>query len=143
MKIKLTDIDAQIVSEAPSNGKQYVRKDGTWAEAVAPPNGAITVVNLTSNYTMVAANAQSYLRFAGTEQQICTVPSNASVAFPIGTQINLRQANTGVIVVAGASGVTVNFAADFLAQSRTKGSSIALIKVGTDEWDLMGDLEIA
>jgi hypothetical protein len=142
MKIKLTDIDAQVISEAPADGKQYARKDSTWSE-VAPVNGPIVVANKSSDYTLRLIDAQSYLRFTAAVQQICTIPTNANVTFPIGTQINIRQAGTGVALVAGASGVVVNYSADFLPQTRTQSSSIALIKVGTDEWDLMGDLELA
>lgn len=128
--------------EAPADGKQYARQSGAWVE-VAQVKSVIPVKNLNSNYTLSSDDGQSYLRFTSTDQQICTVPSNSSLAFPIGTQIKLRQANTGEIVVASASGVTINVATDFIAQSRTKGSSIALIKVGTDEWDLMGDLKLS
>lgn len=35
MKIKITDIDAQIVSEAPLDSKQYARKNGSWIEVAA------------------------------------------------------------------------------------------------------------
>lgn len=129
-------------NEAPTDGKQYARKNGAWIE-VPPVVGYIPVANKSDDYTLQLGDGQSYLRFTADVQQICTVPTNASVAFPIGTQVNLRQAGIGVVLVSGASGVTVNYSADFLSQSRTKSSSIALIKVGTDEWDLMGDLEIA
>lgn len=35
MKIKLTDIDAQVVSEAPNDGKEYARKGGVWVEVTS------------------------------------------------------------------------------------------------------------
>lgn len=37
-----------------------------------------------------------------------TVPTDASVAFPTGTIINIEQGGTGQVSVAGASGVTIN-----------------------------------
>ena len=35
-----------------------------------------------------------------------TVPLNSSVAFPVGSQVNLLQTGAGQVTVAGASGVT-------------------------------------
>jgi hypothetical protein len=39
-----------------------------------------------------------------------TIPTNASVPFPIGTTIKVQQRGTGQITIAGASGVTLNAA---------------------------------
>lgn len=130
------------ITDAPSNSRSYVRYNGSWNELVFP-SGQISVSSRNDNYTLTLADAQSYIRFTSEFQQICTIPSNASVAFPIGTQISIRQAGIGVALISGASGVTVSYSADFLPQTRTVSSSIALIKVGTNEWDLMGDLELA
>jgi hypothetical protein len=68
-----------------------------------------------------------------------TVPTNASVAFPVGTIIQIRQAGAGQVTVVASGGVTVNTAETL--KLRKQGSTAALVKVDTNAWDLTGDLE--
>jgi hypothetical protein len=68
-----------------------------------------------------------------------TVPTNASVAFPLGTRIPIDQWGAGQVHVVGASGVEVRRALS--AWTRTQYSRAWLEKQGTNEWLLYGDLE--
>jgi hypothetical protein len=68
------------------------------------------------------------------------VPLNSSVAFPVGSQINLLQTNTGQVTIAGASGVTVNATPGLKFRDRWSGAS--LIKRSTDGWVLVGDVSV-
>lgn len=70
-----------------------------------------------------------------------TVPDNASVAIPIGTQITVVAANTGKVTVAAASGVTVLTNETY--KLRKQGSAVTLTKVDANAWDLAGDVELA
>ena len=70
-----------------------------------------------------------------------TVPPNSSVAFATGYQLAVRQVGSGQTTIVEGSGVTVNTPETLLM--RKQGSTITLIKVATDEWDLVGDLEAA
>lgn len=65
------------------------------------------------------------------------VPLNSSVAFPVGTVINLVQTGSGQITV-GGSGVTINGTPGL--KLRTQWSSATLVKRATDTWVLIGDL---
>lgn len=67
-----------------------------------------------------------------------TVPTNASVAFPVGATINLTQTGTGTVTVVGESGVTVNYTPSNTL--RAQWSSAVLVKRATDTWLLSGDL---
>jgi hypothetical protein len=67
-----------------------------------------------------------------------TIPNNNSVAFVVGTQITVLQKNTGQTTIAGASGVTVRFTPS--NRLRAIWSSASLIKIGTNEWVVVGDL---
>lgn len=69
-----------------------------------------------------------------------TVPTNATVPFPVGTQITLRQFGAGAVSVAGAGGVTVNTPPNASAITRGQWSEIRLTKRDTDHWVLSGDL---
>ena len=66
-----------------------------------------------------------------------TVPTNASVPFPIGAQIDILQTAGGQVTVGGA-GVTINSTPGL--KLRTQWSSATLIKRATDTWVLIGDL---
>lgn len=68
-----------------------------------------------------------------------TVPLNASVAFPIGTQIDLAQIGAGKVTVAAAGGVTINSKLGNLSVG-AQYVGVTLVKIGTDSWLLLGDL---
>ena len=67
-----------------------------------------------------------------------TVPPNSSVAFPIGTQIAFAKKFETLQWVEGA-GVTINSVANSKEADKINGGTI-LHKIGTDEWDLIGNL---
>jgi hypothetical protein len=66
-----------------------------------------------------------------------TIPTNASVAFPVGSSITILQTNTGQITVSPASGVTLNYTPG--NKFRAQWSSATLMKRATDTWVLFGD----
>jgi len=90
-------------------------------------------------YTLVLTDDGKYLRFNNSSAISATIPLNASVAYPIGTQIAIRQVGAGQVTIVATSGVTINSAETLLL--RGEKSSASIIKVATDEWDLSGDLE--
>ena len=100
--------------------------------------------NVGYEYTLVLADAGQYVRLddgaATPNAVICHVPTNANVAFPVGTVITVRQV-AGQVEVRGQGGVTINTPETLLL--RAAGSTAQLVKVATNEWDLMGDLEAA
>ena len=71
---------------------------------------------------------------------ICTVPPNSSVAFALGTEIEIFQSvSTGHVKLVAGSGVTLNSRHN-LVSSSGQFSAISLKKIATDEWDVIGDL---
>lgn len=67
-----------------------------------------------------------------------TIPTNASVAFPIGTQIFFTKKAESLNFVASA-GVTINSVDNLLEMGRINCGA-SLLKIGTDEWNLIGEL---
>lgn len=68
---------------------------------------------------------------------VITVPTNAAVAFPLGTVINIYNASeTETVQIVGASGVTIVAVGDIL----TPLNEISLRKRGTNEWVVAGVL---
>jgi hypothetical protein len=68
-----------------------------------------------------------------------TIPTNASVAFDIGTVIGLRQMNTGISSFATAGTPTLRTPTGTLS-CRSQYSMIFAQKRATDEWVIYGDL---
>ncbi len=63
-----------------------------------------------------------------------TVPPNSTVAFPVGTLINLVQLGAGVVTVTAGAGVTVN--GEVVSQGQYM--SMSILKVATDTWVCLG-----
>ncbi len=70
-----------------------------------------------------------------------TVPANSSVAFPIGSQIDVIRGGAGGVTFTPAGGVTINSPYNSLT-IRARYSQVSLIKTATDTWDLFGEIEI-
>ena len=95
-----------------------------------------TFVLTDSNNTLVTANNAS--------AQTYSIPTNGSVAYPVGTQINIIQIGAGQVTInAVTSGTTTlqsTGATSAAPKLRSQYSSATLIKVGTDLWYVVGDL---
>jgi len=94
-------------------------------------------VNTTTD-SPVIADAGKLIEFSNTSTITVTIPDNTTAPFPIGTQINLLQINTGQVVVAGAVGVTVN--ANPGLKLRGQWSFATLVKRAINTWVLVGDI---
>ena len=91
----------------------------------------------TAAYTLIATDVGTLVEINMASANTLTVPTNASVAYPIGAQINLLQTGAGQVTVGGA-GVTINGTPGL--KLRAQWSAATLIKRGTDTWVLIGDL---
>ena len=67
-----------------------------------------------------------------------TVPTNATVAFPIGTQISFTK-KFATLLFAASGGVTINSVGGLLEMGRINCGA-ELLKIGTNEWNLIGEL---
>lgn len=102
------------------------------------------VINLSLNaqtgttYTFVLADNGKLVTLDNASAIAVTVPTNASVAYATGAQINIVQKGAGQVTVSGDTGVTVNATPG--AKTRAQWSAATLIKIDTDSWVLLGDL---
>lgn len=85
----------------------------------------------TDPYTLVLGDANTVKRFT-TASAAVTIPTNASVAFPVGTEVSIRQAGTGTLVLTTAS-LTINGTVPGWAQH----VEVKFRKVATDTWDVV------
>jgi hypothetical protein len=98
-----------------------------------------------TTYTFVLADADNKLVTASNASaQTYSIPTNASVAFPIGCQINIIQIGAGQVtinaVTSGTTTVLSNGASAAAPKLRVQYSSATLVKVGTDTWYVIGDI---
>lgn len=100
------------------------------------------VTDATAARTLALADRGAYIRFTSASAVALTVPTNATVAFGIGEVLNGIQAAAGQVSITGSGGVTINKPTDYNAKTRAQGAAFCLVKVATDTWDLVGDLEL-
>lgn len=117
---------------------EFVKWTGSaWETVLRSPLMAIN--NQTVAYTLALSDINKVVRIDVATGVNLTVPNNSTVAFAVGTMIHIRQVGVGQITINPAAGVNVNSAETLLL--RKDGSSATLLKVGTNDWDLTGDLE--
>jgi hypothetical protein len=98
-----------------------------------------------TTYTFVLTDANNELITASNASaQTYSIPTNASVAFPIGCQINIIQIGAGQVTInAVTSGTTTVLSTGATAAApklRAQYSVATLIKAGTDLWYVTGDI---
>jgi hypothetical protein len=108
------------------------------ADSFSPvPQFAVGINSIATSYTLQTSDSGKLIS-ASTGLTI-TVPPNASVPFPTGSQILLYKSTTATVAITAGSGVTVNApgGADEIASQH---SIATLMKLGTDNWVLGGDI---
>src|SRR5690606_27741369 len=117
-------------------GRYYLKQSGTgntgWQ--MLQPTAAITTESETSR-VLALTDAWDYIRLTNDTSCDVTVPDNDDVAFPVGTQVYLRSAGGGTYTIVEDTSVTVNPPA---GGTLVLNGDAALIKIDTDEWDLVG-----
>jgi hypothetical protein len=98
-----------------------------------------------TTYTFVLADADNKLVTASNASaQTYSIPTNASVAFPIGTQLNIIQIGAGQVTVnavtSGTTTIVSTGATPATPKCRVQYSAITLIKRDTDSWYAVGDI---
>ena len=89
----------------------------------------------TADYTLALADADKIVLMNKSGAADLTVPTNAAVAFSIGTIIGVYNVSSDAVTIVGDGGVTVRNAGD-LAQY----GEVSLRKRATDEWVLAGSV---
>ena len=125
--------------------------DGTIVNADISTTAAIGLGKLadatidikTANYPLVLADKNKFIKMNSSSNRTITVPLQATVDFPEGSQIHLIRYGSGTLEIVGESGAVILYAAPgkFL---RAQYSSATLLKCAdTNVWMLMGDLSVS
>lgn len=117
-----------------------IATQGSVVNIVNQPIGTAitTAATAGSVYTLVTTDSGKLLMCAGTASGTVQIPLNSSQAFAVGQKVDLVQMGTGTVTVVGTAGVTLRSTPSAIL--RTQYSAASVVKIGTDEWLLMGDL---
>jgi hypothetical protein len=151
---KITNLTSDLSAKAPLSSPTFT---GTPAAPTAAAgtnttqlattafvqNSANTVVidTKTDSYTLLLTDAGETLEMNSASANTVTIPLNSSVAFAIGTTLDIIQYGAGQTTIVAAGGVTL----------RSKGAALkltgqysgaTLYKRDTDEWVIVGDLTV-
>ena len=92
----------------------------------------------TASYTLVLADKNKVVEMGVGSANNLTVPLNSSVAYPVGSQINILQTGAGQTTIVATGGVTINATPGL--KMRAQWSYATLIKRATNTWVLVGDI---
>lgn len=100
----------------------------------------VTANTQTTPYTLVLADAGKLVEMNSGSTLTLTVPPNSSVAFPVGSVIEVTRLGTGAVNLVAGVGVTLRVPAGATLGLRAQYSTAGLRKRATDEWVVSGDL---
>jgi len=123
--------DAEVWVPVTVDGSSLIAQSVPSNEQAINAEAASYAFAMTDSGTIVESTSASALTF--------TVPTNASVAFPVGTRLDATQYGAGVLSIAAAAGVTIRS----LGGTGTRAlagqyASATLYKRATNEWVLVG-----
>lgn len=94
-----------------------------------------------TSYTLVLTDADlKTVWMNNASANTLTVPTNASVAFPVGTKIQVIMEGAGATSITGDTGVTVNGTSGGTVTINNQYSGAMLSKRATDTWIVTGDV---
>lgn len=101
----------------------------------------VTTNRQTASYTLALTDRGKLVETNVGAANTITVPPNSSITFPIGTKIDIAQYGAGQTTIVPGIGVTVRSAGGALKLS-AQYSGATIVKIGTDEWYLFGDITV-
>lgn len=113
-----------------------------WVTPAAPPD-AFVWRTITSNTTLVLADADNGIAANDTNAMTLTIPPESSVAWAAGDSVIVSQESTGQVTVAAGVGVTLQYrSAAFNPKTAGQYAALTLIRsVQANRWIVCGDLE--
>lgn len=133
------DVNGQSIVSA-SNGNIPITPNGTGKVVVTNHEAAMPINAQTgTTYGPVLADADKMITLSNASPITCTIPANASVAFPVGTKLNFMQLGAGAVTIAITSD-TLNKEATLTAVLKGQYAVATAFKVTSTTWTLFGNL---
>jgi hypothetical protein len=126
---------SDVTITSPTTGEALIYDGSEWVNQNAfAPRLLEETTTRTANYTLALTDINKVVPMNGSSLTL-TIPLNSSVAFPVGSIVNIYNLASTNVTIAGDSGVTLRNAGA-LAQY----GEASLRKRGTDEWVLAGNV---
>jgi hypothetical protein len=98
----------------------------------------------TATYTVVLGDAYKLVTMSNAAANDFQIPTNANVAFPVGTVINVIQIGAGQTTIKAVTSATTTISSTGATAAepdlRAQFSAASCIKVATDTWYVVGDI---
>jgi len=104
--------------------------------------GSSTAVNTQTGtaYTFALTDAEDIVEMNNAAANVATIPTNAAVAFPIGTVISLTMLGAGITSLTADTGVTLNGVSAGSGAMISQYDGVSLYKRLTDTWIVQGSI---
>lgn len=119
-------------------GQVIVKNSGTNYDLAWQDLTHFSIVTVAASLTLNTSHSGKYLRTTSSSLVTITVPPDSTANLDIGKPIQIRQAGTGTLTIAAGAGVTITSPGSLTA--RAQNSTVSLVKVAANTWDLIGDL---
>lgn len=129
-------IPAEIWYNANSDTCYYKDLNGVFKPLIGLD---IAINDQLSSYTLLVTDVSKLIRMNVSSSNNLTIPTNTLAPIEVGEQLLVTQWGAGQTTILASSGVTIR-SADAKVALRGQYSTAALIKVGTNEWLLSGDI---
>jgi hypothetical protein len=128
------------LTSAGTAGNVLTSNGTTWVSSAAP-SGAVSYPQNTqsSAYTLVLSDAGKQIYSANSAPQTIIIPTNASVAFPIGTIITFFNMGSSTITLS-TTGVSIFPIGSLTSVSNPRiasGVPMQIVKTATDAWNIL------
>jgi hypothetical protein len=93
-------------------------------------------------YTLTLADIAGYVRCVNASGCSITIPSDATLSFPLSVEISFRQCTASPVTLVPGTAVTINTITGLRPATGGTGAVITAKKVGANTWDLFGLLSV-
>jgi hypothetical protein len=108
------------------------------------PKIYMSINNRTASYTAVLADADKLVTMTVATANVFSIPTDATVPFPVGTKIHVAQFGAGTTTISAATPGTTTVVSAGTASAapftRVQYASATCIKMGTNSWFILGDI---
>lgn len=130
---------ANMLPYSPSGGISATDVQAMGAELDAEKTNLLWPdVEFTTNHTGALTDINKVVQMNSASALTYTIPTNASVAFPIGTYLLIRNKGTGGLTIDQPGGVVLNLAEGASFPVSIKGVTVTAHKTATNTWDIEG-----
>lgn len=110
------------------------------SEVATPDSVETTTINAQTGttYTLALTDRGQTVTMDNASANTVTIPTNASVAFDIGSVVVVVMKGAGTTTITGSTGVTVNGTSAGSVSISSQYQGVSLLKVATDTWIASG-----